>query len=138
MKQETCVLIVEDSIEWQKRLRRHLERQGLAVDVAKNLAEVRDKLKENTYWLATVDIELGESDQNQDGLKVLEMLNQRDILAIVVEASTEKSGQASREVIEETYRPFAYFYKHETYNLNDFRAAVQMALAHTYPPVDSA
>ncbi len=138
MKQETCVLIVEDSIEWQKRLRRHLERQGLAVDVAKNLAEVRDKLKENTYWLATVDIELGESDQNQDGLKVLEMLNQRDILAIVVEASTEKSGQASKSVIEETYRPFAYFYKHETYNLNDFRAAVQMALAHTYPPADSA
>lgn len=137
MKQGRRVLIVEDDLAWQKRLQRHLERQGLTVDIAADLASSRHLLATRTYALVTVDINLVGSDpHNQDGLEVLALLNQRGITAIVIRSSGEDSQQASRQALEEKYKPFAYFLKYR-YNANDFRAAVQRALSNHSETLDT-
>lgn len=123
------ILIVEDSVSWQKRLHRHLQSVGLAADIAQNLAETRLKLEGGHYELVTVDINLEAGDRsNRDGLEVLKILNLRHIKAIVVRASGEDSQETSRQVIEETYKPFAYFHKYQ-YSYEKFCDAARQALA---------
>lgn len=129
MKQGTRALIVEDDRAWQKRLQRHLESQGLTVDIAADLAEIRYLLETRTYILVTVDINLAENDpHNQDGVEVLKLLHQKGITAIIIRSSGENTPQASKQALETKYNPLAYFLKYR-YNAHEFRATVQSVLA---------
>lgn len=73
MQSSGKILVVEDGDRWRNLICRLLEKEGYNVDMASNLKEARDLLKENLYHLAILDIQLSDNDKgNQDGMVLLE------------------------------------------------------------------
>lgn len=72
-------LIVEDDPSWQQILAEILTDSGCVVDLASNLAEALQLLKETPHRLAMVDLSLAGLDhRNDDGLRVLTALRRHD------------------------------------------------------------
>lgn len=78
-------LVVEDDPSWQQILSEILTDSGLIVDLASNLAEALQLLKETQHRVALVDLSLAGLDhRNDDGLRVLTALRRHDPLCRAV------------------------------------------------------
>lgn len=72
-------LVVEDDPSWQQILAEILTDSGCAVDLASNLVEAIQLLKDTPHRLAVVDLSLAGLDhRNDDGLRVLTALRRHD------------------------------------------------------------
>jgi DNA-binding NtrC family response regulator len=68
-KQE--VLIIEDDVQWQRELRRLLEKEGYEISSAVNFTEGVEALKRHTAKVAVVDMSLTSGDaKDRQGLKL--------------------------------------------------------------------
>lgn len=62
IRQSANALVIEDDPDWQEKLAKVLRDEGCEVDIAGTYGEAIDKLSENSYQLATVDINLKDTD----------------------------------------------------------------------------
>lgn len=121
-------LVVDDDPSWQQILAEILGDQGMAVDVAGNLAEATASLRAAPHRLAVVDLALGQEDhRNQDGLSVLDALRRHDpgCTALLL------SGHATVEIAVSALTKYGAFtcLRKESFRRSEFRQVVRQALA---------
>ncbi len=58
MKRRRKVLIIEDKKDWQEILKEYLEEAGFYVEIVSNLQDGLDKIKNENFHFATIDLQL--------------------------------------------------------------------------------
>jgi len=88
------VLVIEDDLSWQKRLKRHIRDLGCTVITANDYDEAKLELSNPKLTLVTVDLNL-ESEDYADGLDLLETIRDKfgPQFPIVVVSGTENHKQ---------------------------------------------
>jgi len=122
-------LVVEDDHSWQQILSENLVDIGLQVDVADGLEMALTFLRTQSYRIAVVDLSLsGQDAHNQDGLRVLEFINQVDPNCISMLVTGFATVELAVSVLTE-YHAFTCLRK-ETFQRSQFRELIQQALVH--------
>ena len=126
-----CALVVEDDRSWQQIFGEMLADAGMTVDMAADLESALSLIRERAHRLAVIDLALGGSDhRNQDGLRVLDALRQRDPACVTLLIS----GFATVEIAVSALRDLGAFtcLRKETFNRAEFAGVIRRAL--TVPP----
>lgn len=103
MKEEKCVLVIEDMAGSRETYAQAISLAGYSVDTVENLQEAINAINRKTYHVAVVDITLDAEDEyNRDGLKIIEYLHNlgEGTQAIIL------SGQNTLEVAIEAFERF--------------------------------
>ncbi len=74
MEEKQHILIIEDDLVYAKRLKKNLELEGFAVDIAEGGKEGLQRLREKFYDLAILDIKMPDS----DGVEILRRIKSKD------------------------------------------------------------
>jgi DNA-binding NarL/FixJ family response regulator len=128
----TRALIVEDDRSWQQILTELLTDAGLTVDLASNLQDALQRVKEAPHRLAIVDLSLAESDhRSRDGLRVLEAVRRQDPACRTVLLTGFATVELAVSVLTE-YGAFTFLRK-ENFQRARFRELVNRILM-TAPP----
>lgn len=126
-------LVVEDDLSWQDILAEILQDSGLDVDIARDLQESVCLIRENTHRIAIVDLSLGGSDhRNQDGIKVVDFLNEHDPGCITIMLT----GYATVELAVRLITDLGVMtcLQKENFNRSQFQEIINRALVKK-PPI---
>lgn len=119
-------LLVEDDAGWRELLAELLAESGLASVACPSFAEARGQLESQDWELAVVDLELSSSVQreNQDGLKLLGLLQDADIPTLVV------SGTSTTETVESVFaeRDICGFFEKHHFSRQAFLQQIESTL----------
>lgn len=122
------ILYAEDEPEWQKKIRRILEREGCIVEVASDYAVAHEKFAAESFDLIVIDLRLGPNADNRDGQFLLEDTFTKGIPAIVI------TGFGTPDMIKKAdrYEALRFMYK-GSFNIKEFRQAVAKVAAVPEP-----
>jgi CheY-like chemotaxis protein len=126
------VLIVEDDVNWQKRLARIVREIDCMVDTADNYEQAEPLLSERAYNLVTVDLNLDTSTSYADGLELVRKIRQQygtriPIIIITGTGNLEEQRRAFKD-----YNVVDFIQK-ERFDFDEFRDVVKGALAGARP-----
>lgn len=132
-------LVVEDDVQWaHETFQWALEEEGIHVEVAHSYAEVLEKLETLSFVfdLLVLDISLSDDPENEEGMKVLNMVadSRRGTPIIMV------SGRGATRVDTESLRTLGVvqYMEKEKFDLKEFRNVVRQELSISevlHPPV---
>jgi DNA-binding NarL/FixJ family response regulator len=127
----TRALVVEDDHSWQGILAEILTDIGYAVDTANNLDESIARMRSEAHVLAVVDLSLGSSPHNQDGLHVLDGLRRFDPKC----KSIMLTGYATVELAVSAIAGYGALtcLRKEIFNRAEFRQLARQVLAGATP-----
>jgi CheY-like chemotaxis protein len=118
------ILVVEDSLIWQTKLKRLLEREYYTVETARRYNEALDKVRSGSFDLVIIDLSLVPGDpDNRDGMKLARHVVDMGIPAIVLTAylTPDDSRQAFQHGVFDVVTKQAF--------TEGFRGIVRRALA---------
>jgi DNA-binding NarL/FixJ family response regulator len=122
------VLVVEDDPSWQQLLGEILEDIGLAVDMAGSVERAAEQIRGQRHRLAILDLSLGGRDHNnQDGLRVAEMVRRSDPGCLVLFLTGFATVELAVQVMKEQ-GAFTCLRK-EVFRRAEFRKVIHDALA---------
>jgi DNA-binding NarL/FixJ family response regulator len=128
-------LLVDDDPNWQQILGEILEDMGLEVETAASLAQAQNYAA-GPHRLAILDLCLEESDHhNQDGIKVADLVRQRDPDCITIMLTGHATVELAVSVLTE--HGVANCLRKEIFRRSDFKKMVQRTLEMA-PPQSAA
>lgn len=130
-------LVIEDDPSWQQILGEILADMGLEVEFASTSQEAIDKVCQQTYKFAIIDLSLGGTDhRNQDGLIVAEQLKSHNPLCSIIFLT----GFATVELAVKVMRDLnaVTCLRKEVFRRSDFRKLITQVLNQAPIISDSA
>jgi DNA-binding response OmpR family regulator len=77
MKEKGKILVIEDNIRWQEKLRKYLTAAGYYVEVAETIEMALQKVVCDRFHFITIDMQLDNNNQSPlkyEGWKILEVV----------------------------------------------------------------
>ncbi len=125
-------LIVEDDPSWQQILKEILTDLDLTVDIADNLEQATENLRDIPYRIAVVDLSLGGiNHRNQDGLRVLDAVQQHNPRCVALLLTGYATVELAVSALTE-HNAFTCLRK-EAFSRRDFCDLIKKALAKAAP-----
>ncbi len=119
------VLIVEDQANWRQVFSESVQELGATPLAAANKEEALALLNQYRFNLALIDINLTDVPGNHDGLSVIDAIQNKEPLPIIVVSGSDIGLSTLKDY---QHQIFAAIRK-EQFNLDDFVALVEKALA---------
>lgn len=114
MKSKGRILVIEDNLDWQERIKGHLEESGFSIVVANNLDAAKKNIKKENFHVICIDLQMDEKTLSEDdfeGWELLKLAKETFSSVIVLSGFPGKKGENIIKAESKEYKAMKFFPK---------------------------